>query len=198
MISVFDLPERIQSHILIAENGCWNWTAALSHNGYGRVWTGVRNRAAHRYIYELLVALVDGRLQLDHLCQNRKCVNPEHLEPVTSKENLRRSGHANRLKTHCKHGHEFTEENTLIDKFSKTPHRRCKICIATVYYKPLDLAPKTHCLRGHPLSGDNVYIQNGNRSCKTCRRVAKKIHYFRVRHGYEIPEETLAKLYKES
>lgn len=72
---------------------------------------------AHRMAYEELVGPIADGLQIDHLCRVRCCVNPAHLEPVTQAENIRRGVSptaANRRKTHCKHGHEFTTENTRL------------------------------------------------------------------------------------
>lgn len=73
----------------VLENGCWEWTAARAPNGYGRVGIkGERRTAqAHRYIYELSRGPVPEGLDLDHLCRNRACVNPDHLEPVTRQVN---------------------------------------------------------------------------------------------------------------
>jgi hypothetical protein len=71
------------------ENGCWNWTAAL-RNGYGVIGQKKSLLYAHRVSYELLVGLIPVGYQIDHLCRNRRCVNPAHLEAVTQQENIRR------------------------------------------------------------------------------------------------------------
>jgi hypothetical protein len=81
---------------------------------------------AHRIAYELLVGVLPDGLEIDHLCKVRNCVNPTHLEAVTHWENVNRSGawEVNRLKTHCKYGHEYTEENTYKNKNT----RECRTC----------------------------------------------------------------------
>jgi hypothetical protein len=109
-------------------DSCWLWRAASDTKGYGRFYDGHSIAAAHRVSYELLVGPIPDGLCIDHLCRVPACVNPSHLEPVTNRENvLRGTGFAARLarKTHCKHGHEFTPENTG----SHRGHgRRCRTC----------------------------------------------------------------------
>lgn len=101
-------------------NGCWPWQGRL-YGGYGHIRLGGAEGGAtnaHRAMYELLVGPIPDGLQLDHLCRNRKCVNPEHLEPVTCKENLRRGDTwqaRNAAKTHCPAGHAYDAANTYID-----------------------------------------------------------------------------------
>lgn len=112
------------------QNGCWLWTAALDPAGYGRFKEAGRGglvRLAHRIAYQLVVGPIPTGLQLDHLCRVRRCVNPAHLEPVTSAENTRRGIHHNSNKTHCLLGHAYTAENTYT-----TPRgsRECRICRA--------------------------------------------------------------------
>lgn len=81
---------------------CWRWTGALARGGYGFAVVGSRDdpqryRNAHRFAYELSVGPIPEGLELDHLCRNRRCVNPAHLEPVTHSENMRRGVERRRL-----------------------------------------------------------------------------------------------------
>jgi hypothetical protein len=72
------------------DTGCWNWLLKVGDHGYGDTWDGSSVRKAHRVVYERLVGPVPDGLQLDHLCRNRACVNPDHLEPVTRSVNVQR------------------------------------------------------------------------------------------------------------
>jgi hypothetical protein len=115
-----------------APNGCWQWTGHRNKGGYGlmrgRDWRDVHQRA-HRLTYELLVGPIPEGLELDHLCRNRGCVNPAHLEPVSHRVNILRSPVAppavHAKKTHCVNGHPFDEENTYI---TKRGGRCCRAC----------------------------------------------------------------------
>jgi hypothetical protein len=105
-------------------DSCWLWTGRVDRCGYGAQFLWHRTLTMpHRYAYELLVGPVAEGLTLDHLCRNRLCVNPAHMEPVTLRENILRgdSPHAiNARKTHCKHGHAFDEANTHHGKYGRT------------------------------------------------------------------------------
>lgn len=95
---------------------CWNWTAYTNDDGYGIISQGRGRRyRAHRYVYERLVGPIPEGRELDHKCRNHGCINPRHMDPVTHKLNTLRGdmGLHNARKTHCKHGHEFTPENTI-------------------------------------------------------------------------------------
>lgn len=105
----------------VADNGCWEWTGTRNYLGYGHFWNGSRVVGAHRWSYEYHTAPIPDGLEIDHLCRNRACVNPEHLESVTRAENNRRAAAA---QTHCKWGHEYTPENTAY----RAGYRKCRTC----------------------------------------------------------------------
>jgi len=101
----------------------------MSANGYGKVNIDGKAKLAHRVVYEALVGPIPEGLQLDHLCRNRACVNPAHLEPVTQRVNiLRGTGTAavHAAKTHCINGHPFDEANTYLYQGNKRMCRRCR------------------------------------------------------------------------
>lgn len=112
------------------EDECWLWMGSMYNNGYGKI--GKTGYMVHRIAYELTQGDVPEDMCLDHLCKQRNCVNPEHLEVVTLVENVMRgeSQHAkNARKTHCINGHEFTPENTYHRSDRNT--RECIACRRT-------------------------------------------------------------------
>jgi len=106
--------------------GCWIWVASTT-KGYGKVGRRGRYRYAHRVSYEAWRGPIPPGLVIDHLCRQPLCVNPLHLEPVTQRVNVMRSGSVsavNAKKTHCKQGHAFDERNTYTWKSG----RSCREC----------------------------------------------------------------------
>jgi len=120
---------RFTSKVSKQPNGCWLWTGAKNDGGYGQLRTNGLTQYAHRLAYETFVGPIPDRLQIDHLCRTRLCVNPAHLEAVTQRENIMRGVSptvAHAAKTHCINGHPFDEENTYIRPDKGT--RQCKRC----------------------------------------------------------------------
>lgn len=107
------------------DDDCWYWIGAIDSHGYGSIRDGSHQRGAHRVAYELLRGAIPEGLQIDHLCENRSCVNPDHLEAVTQAENVRRSA-ASEPRRACPQGHPYSGDN-LLDYPSG---RRCRICKA--------------------------------------------------------------------
>ena len=177
------LPECFRSKVGVCEvTGCWLWKAQISSTGYGVY----RSKPSHRFAYTALVGEIPDGLQIDHLCRNRACCNPGHLEPVTCRENLLRGetlAAANAAKTHCPAGHPYAGDNLKI----KRGGRCCRECERARSRRD-DPAPrgkhwsdKTHCPRGHEYSEANTYVYDGRRFCRECGRAAKREHAARVR-----------------
>lgn len=107
--------ERFWSKVDVGD--CWLWAGPL-RDGYGRFWLDGRFHQAHRWLYEYLVEPIPSGFQMDHLCKTRSCVNPDHLEVVTQRENMERSTvwRYNRIKTHCPRGHALEGDNVYWTK----------------------------------------------------------------------------------
>lgn len=125
------LADRFWPKVVWQSNGCWNWTGYKTGYGYGLITTHTIGKKqffkmVHRVAYELVKGPIPDGLQIDHLCRNKLCCHPYHLEAVTSKENTRR-GLKGVLMTHCWRGHPFDESNTRINKDGR---RICKKCAA--------------------------------------------------------------------
>ena len=124
-------------------SGCWLWTGAKTGSGYGQIsrqgpgWR--KTHLAHRLAYEELVGPIPGDKEIDHLCCNPVCVNPNHLEPVTHAENLRRMTERGRnwqqAKTHCPKGHPYSGDNLILPRRGGRGCRTCKNAFMREYDK---------------------------------------------------------------
>lgn len=125
-------PEPYESRYIVnTTTGCWEWQRAIT-NGYGYMNIAGKTTMAHRFYYEMHRETIPDGLEIDHLCENRRCVNPDHLEVVTHQENQRRGGSVsgrNARKTHCPQGHSYLDPDNLY--VGTRGHRCCRTCMAT-------------------------------------------------------------------
>ena len=134
------LRERFEDNVCRdSPSGCWEWSGAIfKATGYGQL--GVKRAdgrwvpdVAHRVSYRLYVGEIPAQFVIDHLCRNRSCVNPEHLEAVPQRTNLLRGLHPSAVACRsntCKHGHVFDEANTIVRRSNGRQKRDCRACVA--------------------------------------------------------------------
>lgn len=184
-------------------NGCWYAEGRVRKDGYSDFTLLGKHQLGHRVAYEHFIGPIPHGLQVDHLCHtgdlscpggftctHRRCVNPEHLEAVTQRENALRGrspAAKNAAKASCVAGHPFTQENTYLDP---NGGRECRICRAelsrkwvTDHHPGVRHGTETHCPQGHPYAGENLFFaSNGGRSCRTCKRDSNR-EYMRAKRA---------------
>lgn len=151
--------ERLINKMEVSDSGCWDWLGWCDRDGYGHFSLNMRKKLkAHRLSYELHKGAIPKDLTIDHLCRNRKCCNPDHLEAVTRAENNRRGVGIARMQAFHK---------------NLSPERAKAMRKAAAKKASTKRRSKTSCKHGHLFSPDNTYvaIKSGHRSCKTCREI---------------------------
>lgn len=118
--------KRFMDKVVLEPSGCWRWISTMAgpKSTYGQFAIKGKKIPAHRVAYVMFVGEIPTGLELDHLCRNRWCVNPAHLEPVTHTENMQRGSRA--MRAHCIRGHKYTPENIYTRK--NRGGRECKEC----------------------------------------------------------------------
>lgn len=131
--------ERFWSKVDLTEGmaACWEWTGSRFASGYGQSSALGSSHKAHRVAYELVVGPIPDGLTLDHLCRNRGCVNPSHLEPVSIRTNILRGAGPpalNAAKTECRHGHPLSPGNTYLNPRGERQCRSCNRARSLAFY----------------------------------------------------------------
>ena len=179
---------QIRSKVTITESGCMVYPTKNA-DGYARITvrsektkSGYTTVRPSRVMYEVEVGPIPDGLELDHVkargCTSTACCNPEHLEPVTGRENKLRGDTvlaANLAKTHCPQDHPYDEVNTYVSstgaRLCRACHREKKAARRREAGAGVPNSQKTHCPQGHPYDEVNTFIsKEGWRQCKACRR----------------------------
>lgn len=148
---------------------CWLWTGMTTPTGYASFYAGIHGGGktyAHRFVYDLMVGRIPDGYDIDHLCRVRNCVNPDHLEAVTHRENMLRGDTVvarMAAKTHCAKGHP-------LDGI----YEGSRYCTTCKPRRGRGQQLRSECKQGHPFDEANTYWHNGYRHCKTCRAAANR------------------------
>ncbi len=194
------LAERLLAKIEKTDVGCWLFNGHIDKkSGYGKLSPDRTPDAVqtsiwvHRISYAAHKGAIPFGMELEHTCGVRRCVNPEHLRPITHRENFvhnRLPGQVRvniATKTHCIHGHPLSGDNLVIRANGK--RRECRTCKRAIVKRAAAKKAaqrraesrvrgahnrqKTHCPQGHPYNGENLVIDRGQRGCRACRKAAK-------------------------
>lgn len=191
--------DKIKSLIVVTASGCWEWQGYRHLGNYGQMYYRGKQQGVHRTAYLLWVGPIPAGMGVLHKCDNKPCVNPDHLflgDQRSNGRDLRDKGlHYSRLRTHCRQGHAYAEYGRI----DRRGFRQCRMC-SRIHQRikagwPEDLARslpyvskghrpvggkflrkrgprpvKTHCKYGHELAGDNLYLApDGKRRCRKCQ-----------------------------
>lgn len=131
--------ERFWSKVDKSDEGCWEWRGQVRPDGYGSIWDSRlgRKNLAHRIAVELTGRTIPAGMHTDHLCRNRKCVRPDHLEVVTHRENMRRGigwPGVNARKTRCPNGHPYDGANLVMNVRGERLCRSCRLAANRAWY----------------------------------------------------------------
>lgn len=173
---------RFLSHVIKGE-GCWTWIGAVSKKtGYGVSYLNGKTMTASRASHLLFNGPLSSIEQAHHTCENRQCVNPDHLERTTHRRHLvdltpNGVAYKNKRKTHCPKGHAYSPENTVV--YAKKNGNKSRFCIACRKAKNHPRPPKTHCSQGHEFTRDSTYIRPDTRTrqCLICQNLRNQLRH---------------------
>ena len=182
-----ELQQRLFAKIKMNDISCWLWQGHKT-DGYGRIGSNGKTVRTHRAAYQAWIGPIPDGLTLDHLCRNRECFNPVHLQPVTKKENVLRGigvTAANARKTHCLRGHLLAGINLF-----QTADRRCARCEHIRQRGHDKLRQESwpdfgmRCKQGHLYDDVGVYeTADGKHRCSECRKASERKRYAAARRG---------------
>jgi hypothetical protein len=157
LLGISPLEFRFWSYVELGPNGCWLWTGTIIPSGYGILRQLPRRRdqpqirwLAHRFAWEVLRGRLPRGMDVHHLCSVKRCVNPDHLEPLSKADHIRTWNHEG-SKTHCPQGHPYDLLNTRWSEQGERVCRVCRICARKRHYDWRDRQPKKKKQSGYKL-----------------------------------------------